>query len=86
MFLTSYILVAFSGLTVTNSRHRIVLNVAPNAFPATKVIASRDLGDNSVVEYVQVEISPCSFNGRQVLTLVLYRILTQSLQINPTSS
>ncbi|KAH8676863.1 centaurin beta [Tricladium varicosporioides] len=42
-----------SSLTVTNSRRRLVLNVVPNAFPATKVSATRDLGDNSVVEYVQ---------------------------------
>lgn len=46
--------VTISSLSVTNSRRRTVLNVVPNAFPATKVSASRDLGDNSVVEYVQV--------------------------------
>ncbi|KAF4630661.1 hypothetical protein G7Y89_g7474 [Cudoniella acicularis] len=42
-----------SSLTVTNSRRRTVLNVVPNAFPATRISATRDLGDNSVVEYVQ---------------------------------
>jgi Arf-GAP/SH3 domain/ANK repeat/PH domain-containing protein len=40
--------------TVTISRRRTVLNVVPNAFPATRVSATRDLGDNSVVEFVQV--------------------------------
>jgi Arf-GAP/SH3 domain/ANK repeat/PH domain-containing protein len=46
--------VTISSLTVTNSRKRTVLNVVPDAFPATRYSASRDLGDNSVVEYVQV--------------------------------
>jgi Arf-GAP/SH3 domain/ANK repeat/PH domain-containing protein len=46
--------VTISSLTVTNSRRRTVLNVVPNAFPATRVSATRDLGDNSIVEYVQV--------------------------------
>jgi hypothetical protein len=48
------ITVTVSSLTVTNSRKRTVLNVVPDAFPATRYSASRDLGDNSVVEYVQV--------------------------------
>jgi len=47
-------IVTISSLSVTNSRRRTVLNVVPNAFPATRVSATRDLGDNSVVEYVQV--------------------------------
>jgi hypothetical protein len=46
--------VSISSLTVTNSRKRILLNVVPNAFPATKATATRDIGDNSVIEYVQV--------------------------------
>jgi hypothetical protein len=47
-------IVTISSLSVTNSRRRTVLNVVPNAFPATRISATRDLGDNSVVEYVQV--------------------------------
>jgi Arf-GAP/SH3 domain/ANK repeat/PH domain-containing protein len=46
--------VTISSLSVINSRRRTVLNVVPNAFPATRVSATRDLGDNSVVEFVQV--------------------------------
>ncbi|TAQ88993.1 hypothetical protein B7494_g2659 [Chlorociboria aeruginascens] len=42
-----------SSLSVTNSRRQTILNVVPNAFPATRVSAIRDLGDNSIVEYVQ---------------------------------
>ncbi|CZS91470.1 related to ADP-ribosylation factor (ARF) GTPase activating protein (GAP) with effector functions [Rhynchosporium agropyri] len=44
---------SISSLIITNSRRQTVLNVAPNSYPATKVSASRDLGDPSVVEYVQ---------------------------------
>jgi len=47
-------IVTISSLSVTNSRRRTVLNVIPNAFPATRVSATRDLGDNTVVEFVQV--------------------------------
>lgn len=46
--------VTISSLSITNSRRRLTLNVVPNAFPATKVSATRDVGDNSVIEYVQV--------------------------------
>lgn len=46
--------VTISSLSVTNSRRRTVLNVVPNAFPATRVSATRDVGDASVVEFVQV--------------------------------
>ncbi|CAD6447896.1 47dccf4c-2db9-4a7e-9819-066e9dead1ea [Sclerotinia trifoliorum] len=42
-----------SSLSITNQRRRTLLNIVPNGFPATRVSAIRDLGDNSVVEYVQ---------------------------------
>ncbi|KAK7734366.1 hypothetical protein SLS57_000060 [Botryosphaeria dothidea] len=52
---------SISALTVTNSRNRVLLNVTPNAFPATRFTAKRDFGDDSVVEYVQdPESSPVS--------------------------
>jgi hypothetical protein len=47
-------IVTISSLSVTSSRRRTVLNVVPNAFPATRLSATRDVGDSSVVEYVQV--------------------------------
>ena len=43
-----------SSLNITNSRRKVLLNIVPNAFPATKVTARRDIGDDSVVEYIQV--------------------------------
>ncbi|KAF8863329.1 centaurin beta [Acephala macrosclerotiorum] len=59
-----------SSLSVINSRRRTVLNVVPNSFPATRVTASRDLGDNSVVEYVQdPEPSPTTLTPNFILKL-----------------
>jgi Arf-GAP/SH3 domain/ANK repeat/PH domain-containing protein len=42
-----------SSLVVTNPRKRSSLNIVPNAFPATKLAASRPIGDNALVEFVQ---------------------------------
>ncbi|KAH7328769.1 hypothetical protein B0I35DRAFT_486785 [Stachybotrys elegans] len=42
-----------SGLSVTQPRRRTTLNVVPNAFPATRVSASKNSGDGSPVEFVQ---------------------------------
>ena len=46
--------VFISSLSVKDSRRRTVLNVTPNAYPATRLSATRHLGDSGVVEYVQV--------------------------------
>jgi hypothetical protein len=45
-----------ASLNITNSRNRTLLNVTPNAFPATRYAARRDFGDDSVVEYIQVSL------------------------------
>ncbi|KAF2749652.1 centaurin-beta-2 [Sporormia fimetaria CBS 119925] len=42
-----------SGLTITNSRNRTLLNITPDAFPATRYNAKRDVGDDTVIDYVQ---------------------------------
>lgn len=91
-------LVTISSLTVTNSRRRTVLNVIPNAFPATRISATRDLGDSSVIEYVQVgprallfsicqaSVGICSQGSLRtlILYLVLRRILSSSLIMTKT--
>lgn len=46
--------VSISSLTITNSRGKVLLNVVPNVYPATRIIARKDYGDESLVEYVQV--------------------------------
>ncbi|KAF2176668.1 centaurin-beta-2 [Zopfia rhizophila CBS 207.26] len=42
-----------AALSVTNARNRTLLNISPNSFPATRYIARRDVGDDSVIEYIQ---------------------------------
>ena len=49
--------VSVASLNITNARNRTLLNVSPNAFPATRYTARRDFGDDSVVEYIQVNAS-----------------------------
>ncbi|KAI9781389.1 MAG: hypothetical protein M1839_005983 [Geoglossum umbratile] len=44
---------SLASLSITNSRRRTLLNIVPNSFPSTRVIAKRDVGDDSVVEYIQ---------------------------------
>lgn len=52
---------SIAAFTVTNSRGRVLLNVVPNVYPATRVIARKDYGDESLVEYIQdPESSPTS--------------------------
>ncbi|KAL4781160.1 hypothetical protein BJX76DRAFT_23018 [Aspergillus varians] len=41
-----------ASVTISNSR-RVLLNLVPNAFPTTRYNAKRDLGDDSLVEYIQ---------------------------------
>ena len=48
-------------LTVTNSKGKALLSVVPNVYPATRVIARKDYGDDSLVEFIQdPESSPTS--------------------------
>ena len=47
-------IVSLASLSVTNSRGKVLLSVVPNVHPATRVIARKDYGDESLVEYVQV--------------------------------
>ncbi|KAF1965744.1 centaurin-beta-2 [Bimuria novae-zelandiae CBS 107.79] len=41
-----------AALSITNSRGRTLLNISPNAFPATRYSAKRELGDDSVIDYI----------------------------------
>lgn len=47
-------IVTISNLSITNSRQKVLLNVAPSSFPTTRVIPKRDAGDDTPVEFVQV--------------------------------
>ncbi|KAF2452492.1 centaurin-beta-2 [Lineolata rhizophorae] len=44
---------SISSVTITNGRGRTVLTVSPNSFPATRYIPRKDIGDDSLIEYVQ---------------------------------
>ncbi|TVY90688.1 Protein csx2 [Lachnellula willkommii] len=89
LYLRDQTRLTISSLTVTNARRRTVLNVIPNAFPATRVSATRDLGDNSIVEYVQdPEQSPgaspnfiIKLNNDDELTFKFTFIIRQTLQV-----
>ncbi|PYI10526.1 ArfGap-domain-containing protein [Aspergillus sclerotiicarbonarius CBS 121057] len=44
---------------ITNSRRRVLLNLVPNSFPATRYAAKRETGDESPIEYIQEpDLSP----------------------------
>lgn len=47
-----------SSLSVTDSRRRHICTIVPNAFPASKLSATRDPGDGGMIEYVQVRWIP----------------------------
>ena len=49
------VIVSIKSLTVTNAKGRTLLTLIPDAFPATRVLARRPVGDDSPVEYIQVQ-------------------------------
>ncbi len=46
--------VSISSLAISNPRRRTSVNIVPNAYPATRVSASRPAGDSNPIEFVQV--------------------------------
>lgn len=46
--------VSIASLVISNTRKRTSIIISPNAFPATRVSASRPAGDNAPVEFIQV--------------------------------
>jgi len=60
--------VSISSVVISNPRRRTSINIVPNAFPATRVSASRSLGDNSPIEFVQVRLSAAPFCPLPMLT------------------
>lgn len=39
---------------MVNSHNKVLLRIAPNAFPCSKVLARREPGDEGLIEFVQV--------------------------------
>ena len=52
-FSLTHTLVTIALLTISTSRNTII-NIIPNGFPAARLTAKRDLGDDTPVNYVQV--------------------------------
>ena len=45
---------SIASLTVTNSRLKVLLNIVPNAYPASRVLTRKEPGDESLVAFIQV--------------------------------
>ncbi|CAK7274852.1 hypothetical protein SEPCBS119000_006384 [Sporothrix epigloea] len=58
---------SISSLVITSARRRTSVNIAPNAFPATRFSATRSLGDNAPLEFVQDTGSSSAASGPQFL-------------------
>jgi Arf-GAP/SH3 domain/ANK repeat/PH domain-containing protein len=55
--------VSMSSVVISSPRKRTSVNIVPNAFPATRISASRPLGDHYPLEYVQDAEVPTSAGG-----------------------
>ncbi|KAL7269765.1 hypothetical protein RUND412_007559 [Rhizina undulata] len=53
LFLRDQSRLSIASLHITNAHKRVLLKITPNAFPSTKVLARKELGDESLVEFVQ---------------------------------
>ncbi|OGM42838.1 putative ARF GTPase activator (Csx2) [Aspergillus bombycis] len=52
---------AIASVTIINSRRRVLLNLTPNSFPASRYTAKRDISDDTPIEYIQdPDFSPSS--------------------------
>lgn len=50
-----------ASVTILDSRRRVLLNLTPNSFPASRYIAKRDISDDTPIEYIQdPDFSPSS--------------------------
>ncbi|KAF3914693.1 hypothetical protein AA313_de0206164 [Arthrobotrys entomopaga] len=42
-----------TSLVITNAKRRTILSLTPNAFPSTRAVAKKEIGDDTLIEYVQ---------------------------------
>ncbi|WEW60102.1 hypothetical protein PRK78_005587 [Emydomyces testavorans] len=52
LYLKDQTKLTISSLAITNHQGHVILQITPNAFPATRVTAKRDLGDDTPIEFV----------------------------------
>ncbi|KAF3768955.1 hypothetical protein M406DRAFT_92278 [Cryphonectria parasitica EP155] len=53
LYLRDQTRLSIASLVISNSRKRTSIQITPNAFPATRVSASRPAGDSTPIEFVQ---------------------------------
>ncbi|KAK2880027.1 hypothetical protein FQN49_000633 [Arthroderma sp. PD_2] len=53
LYLKDQTKLSISSLIITNQRGVVILNITPNSFPASRIIARRDTGDDAPVEFIQ---------------------------------
>lgn len=50
----SYLLVSISSIVITNARHKSLITVTPNSYPAARLVGKPDPIDYKPISYVQV--------------------------------
>ncbi|KAF3176519.1 hypothetical protein TWF788_008005 [Orbilia oligospora] len=53
VFMRDQARLTITSLVVTNSRKKPIVSITPNAFPSTRAVAKKEIGDDALVEYVQ---------------------------------
>ncbi|KAM5471199.1 hypothetical protein MauCBS54593_003539 [Microsporum audouinii] len=68
LYLKDQTKLSISSLVITNQRGLVILNIAPNAFPASRITARRDPGDDTPIEFIQ---DPDSVGGNHLPSFIL---------------
>ncbi|KAK2750100.1 hypothetical protein FQN57_004592 [Myotisia sp. PD_48] len=53
LYLKDQARLTISSLTITTARNNVILNISPNAYPASRIIAQRNPGDDMPIEFIQ---------------------------------
>lgn len=66
---------SIAAITVTNSNGKTLMKISPNAFPCTKMSARKEMGEEGMIEFVQVrvDLGPCWTSSDVVKLAADYR-------------
>ncbi|KAK6357599.1 hypothetical protein TWF718_001907 [Orbilia javanica] len=53
VFLRDQARLTITSLVVTNAKKKPIVSITPNAFPSTRAVAKKEIGDDALIEYVQ---------------------------------
>ncbi|RVD81163.1 uncharacterized protein DFL_009038 [Arthrobotrys flagrans] len=53
VFMRDQARLTITSLVVTNAKKRPIVSITPNAFPSTRAVPKKEIGDDALVEYVQ---------------------------------